>query len=445
MKVLQRQSFDPFGQRRNPTDWKVLLDSQLTRFDSKLTTRGFTGHEQLDEVGLIHMNGRIYDAKLGRFLQADPFVQAAGNTQSFNRYSYVLNNPLNAVDPSGYFLGGLFKGINKLLGKFAPIVAIAAAIFIPGAQFMIAALGKFGAAVAAGFISGGIATGSLKGAFAGAFSAAVFYGVGSAFKDVAGADKFGTLAHAGKTVAHGFTGGVMSVLNGGKFGNGFMSAGLTQLAAPAINGIDEGARFSAGRVFSAAVVGGTASAMTGGKFANGAVTGAFSRAFNDESHWQRAKVEAQRLAEKTTQWVKNNFRNILTVAGGTGQVVGGAAMCTTGAGCIAGSVIMAHGANNIYEGVTSEDGLLRRGYQKLGEFVAGDSKTGDFAYGALDIGMSIHGATKLVLKPDSWRLFRNIPSDYTRAYRTMGARSLMLETSVDGVTAEDTYKRVTGK
>ncbi|MGO0309662.1 RHS repeat-associated core domain-containing protein [Endozoicomonas acroporae] len=44
----------------------------------------------MDEVGLIHMNGRVYDAKLGRFRQADPFIQAVGNTQSFNRYSYVL-------------------------------------------------------------------------------------------------------------------------------------------------------------------------------------------------------------------------------------------------------------------------------------------------------------------------------------------------------------------
>ena len=57
----------------------------------------------VDSVGIIHMNGRIYDPTLGRFLQADPFIQAPYNTQSLNRYSYVLNNPLNATDPSGYF------------------------------------------------------------------------------------------------------------------------------------------------------------------------------------------------------------------------------------------------------------------------------------------------------------------------------------------------------
>ena len=302
MTLLQRQSFDPFGQRRNATNWQDLLDSQLSSFNSSYTTRGFTGHEQLDEVGLIHMNGRVYDPKLGRFLQADPFIQAAGNTQSFNRYSYVLNNPLNAVDPSGYFFGklfkafkkavsGLFKAVNKLLGDLAPIAAIAIGAFLPGAQFMITAFGQFGAAVASGFIAGGVASGSLKGAVAGAFSAAVFYGIGSAFEGT-GADVFGSMAHVGKTIAHGVAGGIMSVLNGGKFGHGFISAGVVQLAAPGINNLGvKGSRFSPARVFAAALVGGTASKLTGGKFANGAVTGAFSRAFNDEQqHGKRQDV-----------------------------------------------------------------------------------------------------------------------------------------------------------
>ena len=48
------------------------------------------------------MNGRVYDPQIGRFLSADPFVQAPWFSQSFNRYSYVWNNPLSAIDPSGY-------------------------------------------------------------------------------------------------------------------------------------------------------------------------------------------------------------------------------------------------------------------------------------------------------------------------------------------------------
>ena len=75
--------------------------SDPSQFDSSLTTHGFTGHEEIDPVGLVHMNGRVYDPEIGRFLSADPFVQDLSNSQSLNRYSYVLNNPTNYVDPFG--------------------------------------------------------------------------------------------------------------------------------------------------------------------------------------------------------------------------------------------------------------------------------------------------------------------------------------------------------
>jgi len=48
------------------------------------------------------MNGRVYDYNLGRFLSVDPFIQAPGNSQSMNPYSYIMNNPLSGTDPSGY-------------------------------------------------------------------------------------------------------------------------------------------------------------------------------------------------------------------------------------------------------------------------------------------------------------------------------------------------------
>ncbi|MDQ7051323.1 MAG: RHS repeat-associated core domain-containing protein [Enterobacterales bacterium] len=51
---------------------------------------------------MIHMNGRVYDYNLGRFLSVDPFIQAPGNSQSMNPYSYIMNNPLAGTDPSGY-------------------------------------------------------------------------------------------------------------------------------------------------------------------------------------------------------------------------------------------------------------------------------------------------------------------------------------------------------
>ena len=93
-----RYSFDAFGRRRNGTNWTDTLTT-LTNPD---TTRGYTGHEMLDTVDIVHMNGRVYDPFLGRMLSPDPFVQAPFDMQSFNRYTYVFNNPLSLTDPSGF-------------------------------------------------------------------------------------------------------------------------------------------------------------------------------------------------------------------------------------------------------------------------------------------------------------------------------------------------------
>jgi len=96
--IVERLSFDPWGRRRNVTNWSY--DNVPTSF---LFDRGFTGHEHIDEFNLINMNGRVYDPMLSRFLSPDNLVQAPYYTQSFNRYSYVLNNPLKFTDPSGEY------------------------------------------------------------------------------------------------------------------------------------------------------------------------------------------------------------------------------------------------------------------------------------------------------------------------------------------------------
>ncbi|MGB9992960.1 RHS repeat-associated core domain-containing protein, partial [Pseudoduganella rhizocola] len=64
--------------------------------------RGFTGHEMLDQLDLVHMNGRIYEPLIARFLSADPLIQDPTHSQSYNRYAYVWNNPANLMDPTGF-------------------------------------------------------------------------------------------------------------------------------------------------------------------------------------------------------------------------------------------------------------------------------------------------------------------------------------------------------
>ncbi|TRX53455.1 hypothetical protein FNN08_14370 [Thalassomonas sp. M1454] len=62
------------------------------------------------------MNGRIYDPNLGRFMSVDPFIQSPTNTQSINAYSYIMNNPVNGIDPSGYFAVGSIGESGSIIG-----------------------------------------------------------------------------------------------------------------------------------------------------------------------------------------------------------------------------------------------------------------------------------------------------------------------------------------
>ncbi|EGU56402.1 hypothetical protein VINI7043_21071 [Vibrio nigripulchritudo ATCC 27043] len=102
--VVDRRSYDAFGKQRDVV-WQLAEREDKHRYVNQLaiTNRGYTGHEEIEEVGLIHMNGRVYDQTLGRFVSADPIIQAPYVTNSFNRYAYVMNNPLKYTDPTGHY------------------------------------------------------------------------------------------------------------------------------------------------------------------------------------------------------------------------------------------------------------------------------------------------------------------------------------------------------
>jgi len=91
-------SYDAWGARRDPNGGST----PASAFALNAGHRGFTSQEAIPDVGLVNMNGRIYDPLLGRMLSPDSTVQFEANLQSYNRYSYVLNNPLRYTDPIGH-------------------------------------------------------------------------------------------------------------------------------------------------------------------------------------------------------------------------------------------------------------------------------------------------------------------------------------------------------
>nr|WP_256473647.1 RHS repeat-associated core domain-containing protein [Aliidiomarina quisquiliarum] len=276
--MKQQIAYDPWG--KQATLWS---HSQFI-FGLRLgEMRGYTGHTMVNDLNLIHMGGRTYNPMLGRFMQADPFIQAGANLQNYNRYSYVLNNPLSYTDPSGY----LFKRLNKAFGNFAPFVGMAASFFLGGAGGFFVKMGIETAAsqVFAGLIAGGVATGNLRGAAVGAISGAMFHSFS------------GMAASPTRAFVSGVGGGFTSMLGGGAFHHGFVSAGMGQVVNNA-----------GGDLATSVILGGTASQVVGGKFANGAVTAALSsllsREINDVD--SASPDFSQMTNEELTDWLFEN-------------------------------------------------------------------------------------------------------------------------------------------
>ncbi|WOC41305.1 RHS repeat-associated core domain-containing protein [Polaribacter sp. HL-MS24] len=147
------------------------------------------------------MNGRMYDAKLGRFLSPDNYIQEPFSTQSFNRYGYVWNNPLKFTDPSGEFFW-----VAVIIG--AVIGGTTAAI--KGGNFGEILLGALIGGVAAG-VGAGVANLVAGGAFFGS-QALTVVGFWS-----------GAAVGAASGFAAGFTGAaITSWASGHHFMTGFM-------------------------------------------------------------------------------------------------------------------------------------------------------------------------------------------------------------------------------
>ena len=196
--------------------------------------RGYCGHEMLNDFNVINMNGRLYDPVLARFFSPDNYVQMPENSQSFNRYSYCLNNPLKYTDPSGEIFG-----IDDFL--FFSVVS--------GAMMGAMHAEMSGKSVWRGALSGGL-------------SSLASYGVGSLF-----GHGLGTIGHELlRAGAHGVTSGTLNWINGDNFFRGATSGFAASLMGSGAQSLHFGGR---GILAATSLGGGLASLATGGKFMEG--------------------------------------------------------------------------------------------------------------------------------------------------------------------------------
>ncbi len=227
----------------------------------------FTGKPFDDEAGLYYYGARYYDPSIGRFITSDTIVPYPENPQTFNRYTYVHNNPINLVDPSGNFaLFSFFAGLFK-------------------SAFFGSLIGGATAAATGGDIGDGFLTGAISGL--------IFGGIG----DLGLSGSAQISAH---TIGGAISGGINTTILGGDPGIsaliGGVSAGVAQLAGQRIPFLqtttnDTFSQFSgnfARRSIVGAVIGGSLSSVTGGNFGDGAKLGGVSAAIgfvaNDSFH-----------------------------------------------------------------------------------------------------------------------------------------------------------------
>lgn len=319
-------AFDIWGQRLNLKTWKPT--------DKNGFTKGFTGHQHWDDLGLINMGGRIFDPVIGQFLQVDPILNLEMPSLGLTAYGYCYDNPLYYTDPTGYWFGSKFvsgvgnffkdagrgivrglilapitgfnpltfvisnmPGVSGFLDKNAgTIVAIeiSVAMIAIGAPPVAAGFATgFGSSFTQTYLNGGsigqsLEAGMISGTICGV-TAGITQGIGTIFTgSETTAPLFGDnyLANqTGKAVTHAAFQGLMNEAQGGNFMDGALPA-LVSSASDGVVGKIGGSDVTSTieRTAIAGTLGGTASVLGGGKFANGAATACVVHLYNFEAH-----------------------------------------------------------------------------------------------------------------------------------------------------------------
>lgn len=295
--LVEQRHFDAWG--------------NLTHGEMKILDRGYTSHEHFAELGIIHMNGRLYDPLQRRFLNADENIQDPNNTQSYNKYGYCMNNPLLYNDPSGEIIPLI-------------VTAIIIGALVGTASYMVG--------VTINIMNGGDArlslSGVLKSAFFGAISGAVTFGIGSCFTVAAtGANTAfaGSLQSAKflvQAAAHGIAQGAMAMMQSG--GAGFWSGAAAgffgSLGATAwSSAAGKYANSAVGTVAFGALSGGVGAELTGGNFWQGAVTGGIVSGLNhglhmgdDDNGYDQNGNEVNKNGGNSTDYLYDGDGNVIS-------------------------------------------------------------------------------------------------------------------------------------
>jgi RHS repeat-associated protein len=216
---VQRLTYQPFGETHSNTGTVDFLQ------------RRFTGQEQDPETGLYFYNARYYNPILGRFLSPDSIVPEPGNPQSLNRYSYVENNPVNRIDPSGHFSFGRFF---RSLVRAIPAIVVGMVVGAVGTYYLGPVLGGMLGGAAAGdvntAVNGGnlgrnILLGAALGGIAGAVAGPLFGALGGNAAAGFTAGNFAAAVGTG-AILGGALGGLAAAIGGGNVLDGMLGGTL---------------------------------------------------------------------------------------------------------------------------------------------------------------------------------------------------------------------------